>query len=269
MSSNTRDVWIWWGLITACLVGIVLITLGCDSKGDGQGGEKPGWDALRNGTGRLSTGTLGATGTRARPGPSGELARPAPTHPGAIYSRSTAPRAVLREIHWAQEEFRRNAYVDEDHDGRGEYGGLAELSRAAGGRMAAPIPTALIQPELGQLNGQGEGRLGDYLFRTWLPSRDGTGIGELWGGFGAAQIDPDLAEDYWCVYAWPESGNGPVYFVSQDGRVLSTSGSRYVGPGRGPDVGAALRAGDLKQMIAIAAGGSTGLDGRTWSVVSD
>lgn len=284
--ATMRSGWIGWWIVTGALLALIALAIGCDPRST----ESPE-DLLRNKDGQVDgdppppppPGPMGGgvrgggptpvvdRGGGGSRGDVGGTTKP-PRHdngdgwsPPPLGSRSSAPQDVLREVHWAQKQFIKAIHVDEDHDGFGEYGGLSELSRATGGRMGRPIPAPLIQRELGQLNQHGEGRLGDYHYRVWLPGRYGIGIGELWGGAGAAQFEPNLAEDYWICYAWPARGvTGPVYFTSQDGRLLMTDDPRYAGAGNGPRAGSALRRGEIEDMLAPPATNGTGLDGNTW-----
>ncbi len=188
-------------------------------------------------------------------------------NPTQIQNGSSALE-TLKAIATAQRECRKQAVIDEDYDGLGEYGGLVELSGSAGGRMERPLRNALLPRRLGQLNNKGEYSRGGYLYRVYLPGKGGAAIGESARGFGTGQFDPNLAEDFWCVYAWPaDRSGGRTYFLGQDGDILVTDDARYGGRGRGPKPGAALRSGGLGGMLGLPAAGSTGQDQNAWRIV--
>jgi len=231
--SETRTKWSGWWLATIALVALSTLAIGCRAERRG-----PDGDSI---------------------GPPTEL---------SFRTASRDPDRVLLDVARAQRAFRHEALVDEDRDGEGEFAGLAELTGAAGGRMQRPLRDPLVWRQLGQLNPHGEGELAGYLYRVWLPGRDGLGIGELWRGAGTAQYEPSLAEEFWVCYAWPaRRGGGPAYFLSQDGALLRTDDPSYAGSGNGPSAGAALRDGDLSHVLANAASGGTGRDGNTWARV--
>ncbi|MHC4491501.1 MAG: hypothetical protein ACYTDU_07750 [Planctomycetota bacterium] len=81
-------------------------------------------------------------------------------------------------------------------------------------------------------------------------------------------MDPDLAENTWCVYAWPQNlgvTGRRTYFANHEGDIICTVNPAYQGPGARISAGAALAqpgpAGNLRGPLAV---GSTGRDGNTW-----
>ena len=86
--------------------------------------------------------------------------------------------------------------------------------------------------------------------------------------FRPAQVDPDLAETTWCLYAWPAVGGAEApktYFTNQMGDVLAMEDPSYAGPGNGPAADAAFRGRGITCLTAV---GGVGNDGNTWTQVN-
>lgn len=82
-------------------------------------------------------------------------------------------------------------------------------------------------------------------------------------------IDPDLAEQRWCAYAWPlEPGRTGVlcFFIDQDGRLLSTPGeaSGHDGLRRRPQPDAARLESSDGSLRAPGAINLRARDGQVW-----
>lgn len=178
--------------------------------------------------------------------------------------------ATLRNVVSAQAQLQASGKIDVDEDGTGEYGGFREMSGAVAGRMRTALRPPILPDDLGALNAHGEATQGGYLFRIYLPDRQGSPVGEPGSGFAADRsVHPEAAEALWCAYAWPaESADtpAPTYFVNQAGTVLSTRDARYAGPGRGPVPLAAFAHTDT--LAGVPAEGTEGQDGNVWKLVN-
>ena len=127
----------------------------------------------------------------------------------------------------------------------------------------------LIPPVLSSsfrvLSGSGEVTRSGYLYCIFLPGAKGDGVGEEASGYRAGDIDANLAETTWCMYAWPvEYGKSGTrtFFVNQAGDVVATDDADYSGTGNGPSADAAFRAGP--GIVGPVAVGVEGQDGNLW-----
>jgi prepilin-type N-terminal cleavage/methylation domain-containing protein len=205
-------------------------------------------------------------------------------HAARIRNDEAAAVRTLREIARAQAMVRRAALVDVDSDGRGEHALLAELSGeknprtfsgSSGGRPAALPQFALkVSPE-------GEGEICGYRFRVYLPGPRGVAVAEE-GGEPSGAVDPRLAAEVWCAYAWPSRIEGFVpaatgkrtFFANQAGEVLAADAAytaipeRDGEPSRPPRPGAAFQPpGSLETITGPPAVGTLGRDGLLWRTV--
>jgi hypothetical protein len=173
----------------------------------------------------------------------------------------TGTIATLRFLISAQEEFRAAAHIDDDRDGRGEFGGLAELmgrTSERGRRATSPILKSR------SIDGGRMMRLG-YYYRLYLPRRGGGLIAERHGGgFAKGEVDPERAETTWYVYAWPieeQYAGSRTFFASSDGDIVATGWQEgrggYAAGYEPPPRAAETRDGRV-------AAGATGRDGRFW-----
>ena len=128
----------------------------------------------------------------------------------------------LRTLHWAQGDFRKAAFVDEDGDGIGEFGTAAQLTAKAplpSGEMAPvpliQLPGAEIRDGLLVANG--------YCIRTELPD------------------DADGRERRFAAAAWPllpEAGK-KAFCINQDEEILESANEKgWFGCENGPPPGA-------------------------------
>ena len=185
-------------------------------------------------------------------------------------ANETAAIATSRNTISALAQMQASAKIDEDRDGTGEYAGFLEMSGGAVGRMAngKPLVPPVMSGAFRTLTKHGEAYRSGYLYRIFLPDARGNGIGEGPEGFLPGQVDANLAETTWCLYAWPaiggESGQ-KTYFTNQAGDVLATEDPRYAGPGNGPAADAAFRGAGITGPTAV---GGPGNDGNTWKQVN-
>jgi hypothetical protein len=83
------------------------------------------------------------------------------------------------------------------------------------------------------------------------------------------RVDPRLAAERWCAYAWPvvygRSGR-LTFFVDQDGDVRCTDDPRYSGDS-GPLPGAAFADGGPESIVGtVPDAGAASQDGNVWGV---
>lgn len=144
--------------------------------------------------------------------------------PGMVEGGTTATeqRVVsrLREILFAEDAWRKNAFHDPDGDHVGSAGLLAELSGQLGVRGGARTDPAVLQnyPQLVDTPLGPAAEIGGYLVIVCLPQRG--------GGFTARPsdaIDDERAEREFRAYAWPaQRGQGltTAYFLDEHERIL-------------------------------------------------
>jgi len=189
-------------------------------------------------------------------------------------SNETAALSNVRMIVQAQMGFMTRALSDQDNDGTGEFATLGELSGAVPVR-AGEGGTRVIRPvelpasfktisALGELAKQG------YIYRVYLPDINGVGLVEVADGGADPNVDFEMAETAWCVYAWPQvygqTGN-KTYFSNATGDVIFTDDSRYSGPGAPITAGAAMQLpGVVDSLLGSPGTNSTGRDGNAWKI---
>ena len=151
-----------------------------------------------------------------------------------VSANESAAIANLRTVSSAQAQYQAAARADVDGDGLGEFGTLAEMGGVRGVRIAAdgtegiPLDAAVLSRSFGRLNANGEASRSGYLYRVFLPAAGGKATTEMTEtGDLLADVDVELSETTWCVYAWPQdqsrSGNR-AFFVNQRGAVTATDG---------------------------------------------
>lgn len=176
-----------------------------------------------------------------------------------------------RNIISALAQAQQAAKADEDQDGTGEYMGFLELSGAAAGRMAGALVPPVLSRAFQVLNQNGEVLRNGYLYRLYLPDARGAGVGEPVTGFRLGQVDPDLAETTWCIYAWPEQYGKTgtrTFFTNQGGDVLATDAPAYSGTGKGPPPDAAFVPAHRGTITGAVAFSVAACDGNVWKQVN-
>ncbi|MBK9385402.1 MAG: prepilin-type N-terminal cleavage/methylation domain-containing protein [Planctomycetes bacterium] len=184
-------------------------------------------------------------------------------------ANESAAIATLRNLVTAQQTLQTMGVVDVDRDGEGEHAFLAEI---AGSAPVRGTTTVLEPPSFSRAFGAiqlSRASRSSYLFQVFLPAMDGRGVAEDPNGGKAlaSAVDPDLAEIFWCAYAWPanrEPGNMKVFFANQTGEILAAGNeiARYDGDELRPRYDAAFL--DSESMIGLAAVNAVGRDGETW-----
>jgi len=187
-----------------------------------------------------------------------------------LSSNEAAAVATLRNIISAQAQFQATGRADENFNGIGEYGYLAELSGAIGVRGGAVLRPAVLSTAFRNADVNGVVTRSGYLYILALP--DATGDGMLPTAMNL--VDPDLAETTWTAYAWPTnygSTGNRVFFVNQGGDIIATEDPTYSGPdaaGAPFDMSSAfVPPGTATSITGLVATGGTGRDGNFWKQV--
>ncbi|HEY4157660.1 MAG TPA: hypothetical protein VGM29_06165 [Polyangiaceae bacterium] len=126
----------------------------------------------------------------------------------------------LREILFAEDRMRQQAFVDPDGDHVGSAGFLGELSAEVGLRGGAPLEPALLEhfPKTIETQLGRAAEVSGFYITICLPKRG--------GGFTARPedgVDDERAEREFVAYAWPaERGHGldRAYFLDEHERIL-------------------------------------------------
>mgnify|MGYP001591105514 CR=1 FL=1 len=133
---------------------------------------------------------------------------------------------LLRSLAASQEEFRASALVDQDGDGRGEYGTFEELCGTVPcrgtGVVADPTFLSANFGRTAALDARGAASRGGYQFLIELPDASGLALTEKDVlARGASPADADRQETGWSCRAWPESveAGTRVFAIDQDGRI--------------------------------------------------
>jgi hypothetical protein len=151
--------------------------------------------------------------------------------------RALTGRAVakLRVLLFTQDVAREQAVWDPDADSIGSALTLRELLGVERVRSRVDLPGGAAL-HLGPVTGAVAVADG-YLFRVWLPAKDGgwTDDPEL--------VDDEAAERRWIAYAWPQSvghGEHPTVFIDEHERILVNPTGPWVGAEASPPPSAAL-----------------------------
>jgi len=197
---------------------------------------------------------------------------------------------ILARIQRQQEVFKGHGVVDQDGDGKGEYGLLSELTgenQPRGGK-AVKLPQYL-PPDFrcGGADGDGVAEWGGYCYRVYLPSDrftggDDTVLGGKRGQPGITVNDTfviDLQEEHYVCYAWPSTPgrSGTLCMLIRAEVPIEVYLTRmkhtiYSGPKGGPDLEAAFgRAaflGHSSIFLGPTAEGQLGMDRNEWYVTT-
>jgi len=178
--------------------------------------------------------------------------------PGMVEGGTTATeqRVVsrLRELLFAEDAWRKNAYYDPDGDHVGSAGLLGELTAELGVRSGNRVEPAVLEgyPKLVDTRLGPAAEVGGYLLLICLPKQG--------GGYSAKPgdaIDDEAAERHFYAYAWPaERGQGltTAYFLDEHERILLADSQeleprRLIGVDAPPsceDISAPATAGDWR-----------------------
>lgn len=194
-----------------------------------------------------------------------------------LNANETAAMSSVRNVWTGAAQFQTSARIDLDLDGGGEHGFLREMSGLVGMRMTAdgslvePQPkNAVIPSGFRNIDAAGGVSRTGYRFQLILPDANGNGVHERRVGPYTGSIGTDLAENTFCIYAWPSrfsyTGNR-TFFVNEEGDVIQTTDTRYTGANMYtlPFAGAAFRGtGPLTSITGDPAVGTVGRDGNLW-----
>ncbi|MHC4959768.1 MAG: DUF2950 family protein [Planctomycetota bacterium] len=192
-----------------------------------------------------------------------------------VEANESAALATVRQIVQSQMAFANRKEADENYNGLGEYGTFGELSGAVAVRSndggTKFLTPATINPSFDAVSADGVLVRHGYYFRIYLPDASGNGVPEMAGGGAPNNLDPDLAESAWAVYAWPQrkgvTGN-KTFFANQNGDISYTESNAYDGASAVVSPGSALLApGTLNSILGSQATSQTGRDGNFWKVV--
>lgn len=141
-----------------------------------------------------------------------------------VEANEAAAIATLRNVCSAQAQFQAMSVKDQDGDGLGEYGSFAELTGSIalpdGARLDPPVLSkTLAEIESGCVTRNG------YVYACILPGRNGQPIPESDRGGAGGDVDAELAELYFTIYAWPvDAGTTGVraFAIDQSGDIYQT-----------------------------------------------
>lgn len=179
---------------------------------------------------------------------------------------------TLAALSAGQARFQAVACVDQDRDGTGEYGYLAELAGTVdlrGSRKPVDPPFFAVLDDSfknGIMTRDG------YHYRVFIPEVSGVGVAELAHGGAPPELHgrkaANAAEKSWCAYAWPSdaAAGERTFFINEFGEILATPEGEdsYVGA-EGPAADAAFmprgKPGAITGTVAVDA---PGRDGHLW-----
>ena len=91
------------------------------------------------------------------------------------YGSEWSPVDTLCDLYMCQNKFRKNVFVDQNHNGSGEYGLLNELigfTKVRGAHDTQKLPITFFNYSLPMFSGEGSCVLHGYFFRVFLPHKD-------------------------------------------------------------------------------------------------
>jgi len=195
--------------------------------------------------------------------------------PNLLSGRSTANEkvilATMRTISSAQMQFKTLGLLDINRDGSPEYGTLGEMSGTMPLRSdGTSLDPTLLSVNMGSVDANGRNTRNGYHFAIYLPDAAGDGMPETPAGL--ANVDDTLAQNYFTCLAWSSTlnttGNRRVYFINQQGEVLSTKDPSYAGANAPPPGAALIGTANPNQIVSQGlAINAVGADGNTWMPV--
>lgn len=182
-------------------------------------------------------------------------------------ANETAAIASLRAIHTAEVTYRAQGVRDTDGDGDGEFGFLVDLlgQRRPGDKRVLNT-RRLVTGEWKKFNG--DYVRNGYYFRVYLPSEDGSPVGENSSKARIMQVDGDLAESIAIIVAWPMDAGRTgrrAFLLDLNGRLWGCEdgsyGERNAPP---PDLLSSQKGNLASQPLRR---GKRTRDGFTWTIV--
>jgi len=195
---------------------------------------------------------------------------------GRLVANETATVGNLRSIASAQAGFQVGQIVDQDADGRGEYGFFRELAGCVVPRGAVEMldPPAVPQA-LGNVVGLGVVTKSGYAIVMFLPGGGGAPIMEPAAGAfpGGDPADANAQEAAWCCYAIPmaiDNTGNRAFVVNQQAQVYSTVNvgvqnydlANFAPLAANPNAAFGVGVTNLDGKFAVGVG--AGQDGGTW-----
>jgi len=203
------------------------------------------------------------------PGEAGGTSRRVTVDPARRSANMSSAIATLHSLTAAQAEFRRAAEVDQDADGKGEYGFFQEMlglapARGRGVKLDPPyLPRSLGESMVG-----GSARKSGYLFKIYLPGDRGSALGEEDGKpLPVAKGDGvNMQELCFVCYAWPEKVGETgtrAFATTEEGEIYTTKMEKvkYDGIESVPAASALYKGKAFTSQI-------DGSDGNTWTPAS-
>lgn len=202
--------------------------------------------------------------------------------PNLLSSRLTANESAaistLKSIASSQAQCQVSAVIDDNDNGRGEFGYFGELSgvdpvRAGGGLGTERVAPPNLSQAFGQISA-GRARRSGYTFQMYLPDSAGGWVSEAPnGGAVPGAVSAVQAEILWACFAWPisyPSSGKRAFFINHNGDVLGCSNSvaRYDGSTVAPIAGTYGMINAGSTMASTIAANATGADGERWFVVN-
>lgn len=184
-------------------------------------------------------------------------------------ANEAAAVAVIRSISTAQAQFVKSSFADEDGDGQGEYGSFGEMTGAVLVRgVGRKAPTDLTA-SMSNVSPFGEVKKSGYVYRIYLPLPGGIGMRENpSGGISAGSLDPEISEQRWACYAYPESYSTTghrTFFINEHAEITWTEDPRYEGGDSAALLaGSAFKTTDVASMTGQVAVGTRAADGNVW-----
>lgn len=182
---------------------------------------QPGWCTGRNKDGTAVMEVTGLTGGVVIPAIVAAIAIPNMLESRKHAGESTAALLLKSSVFPAQVQYLSGGYMDQDKDGRGEYGFFQEL---AGGPIAGQEAKVQLLPEIYNAP---EPEVDGYRFAIYLPDGQGGATAERLGARRPEAKAADAQEKSFVVYAWPvEGGAGRQAFaLTHEGQVYHAPAS--------------------------------------------
>jgi len=196
-----------------------------------------------------------------------------------LNANEAAAIATLQNLSSSQAQCQATGTIDDNANGRGEFGYFGELSGSAYVREAGGLSTTtLLRPPIlssafGQVVAGRVQRVG-YMFQIYLPDNALDFVPEAAsGGATAGGVAAPVAEVLWVCYAWP--ANYPnsglrAFYVDHSGDILAcrNSSARYTAASNPPIAGTAAYLSAGSTMGSLVAANQTAADGELWLVVN-
>ena len=153
---------------------------------------------------------------------------------------------LIYDLARAEIDFQEKCYVDQDNNGKGEFGLFQELSGFFPSRTEKIITNPLVSKEIGKSAQQNSGiaKIDGYCFKLYLPSEEGS-LNDKIFPIQSNSKNAKLQEKHFIIYAWPEeySTTGiSIFCVNEFLNVIRAPNSirKYSGASNAPNILAAF-----------------------------